>query len=46
MFTGGIGLLIDFLHGTIHQPVKGYRRRGYDPGLFAAPEALPRGADR
>jgi hypothetical protein len=40
MFTGGIGLLIDFIHGTIYQPLKGYRGRGTDAGLFAPAPAL------
>ncbi len=34
MFSGGIGLLIDLIHGTIYRPVEGYRGRGYDAGLF------------
>ena len=34
MFTGGLGLLVDFWHGTIYQPTEAFRDRGYDRSLF------------
>ena len=35
MFTGGLGLIVDFCHGTIYRPPDGYRGRGFDRGLCA-----------
>jgi hypothetical protein len=40
LFTAGIGLIIDFLHGTIYRPVEGYRGTGFDRGLFT-PGKMP-----
>jgi hypothetical protein len=31
LLTGGIGLIFDFIHGTIYKPQKDYRGPGSDP---------------
>jgi hypothetical protein len=31
LFTGGIGLLFDFIHGTIYRPKENYSGPGSDP---------------
>jgi hypothetical protein len=31
LLTGGLGLVLDFIHGTIYQPKKEYHGRGSDP---------------